>query len=104
MLKDDSPYFYINHSIPGWVYTKKPLNYEEISSFKLVVVAYDHGHPPLEASLEYVVEVDDVDEFPPVFKEIPQPFEMDGDLAVGSIIGNVSLLWLFSVSHLYPSV
>ena len=92
---DISNLFYMNESIPGWVYTKAWLDYEKASSYKLTVLAYDHGKPKKEASLEYVIEVDDVNEFLPVFKENGTDgysFQMYGNLEVGSVIGNVSFI------------
>ena len=83
----------MNDSIPGWVYTKASLDFEKVQSYKLTVLAYDHGVSKKEASMEYVIEVDDENEYAPVFKNAGgYSFEMFGDLEVGSVIGNVSLI------------
>ena len=85
----------MNESIPGWVYTKASLDYEKQASYKLTVLAYDHGDPQKESSMEYIIEVDDENEYPPVFKGgngVGGGFslQMFGDLEVGIVIGNVS--------------
>ena len=103
---DASNLFYMNESIPGWVYTKASLDYEKKASYKLTVLAFDHGEPKKEASLEYVIEVDDENEFAPVFKETGgYSFQMYGDLEVGSFIGNVSSLYFLIIDifsmHVY---
>lgn len=88
----------MNESIPGWVYTKASLDFEKQESYKLTVLAYDHGEPKKEASMEYLIEVDDVNEFAPVFRGNSAggySFQMYGDLEVGSVVGNVSFNSLF---------
>ena len=83
-------YFYMNESIPGWVYTKKSLDYEKNSSYTLRVLAYDHGTPSQQASMDFEIAVEDVNEYQPVFKEKRYSFDMYGDMQIGSVIGNVS--------------
>ena len=100
---DASNLFYMNESIPGWVYTKASLDYEKKASYRLTVLAFDHGEPKKEASLEYVIEVDDENEFAPVFKEAGgYSFQIYGDLEVGSFVGNVSF-FVFSLS-MFPCI
>ncbi|XP_066927474.1 protein dachsous-like [Clytia hemisphaerica] len=83
-------YFYMNESIPGWVYTKRSLDYEKNSSYTLRVLAYDHGKPSQQASVDFEIAVEDVNEFKPLFNEKRYSFEMYGDMEIGSVIGNVS--------------
>ena len=98
---DISNLFYMNESIPGWVYTKASLDYEKTKFYELTVLAYDHGEPPKEASMEYTIEVDDENEFAPVFEGGKGPngdyqFQMYGDLEKGSAVGNVSSVFFSS--------
>lgn len=92
----------MNESIPGWVYTKASLDFEKEEFYKLTVLAFDHGEPQKEASMEYTIEVEDENEFAPVFegggKGGGYSFQMYGDLEVGSIIGNVSSLIFYKFS------
>lgn len=92
--------FYMNHSFPGWVYTKVKLDYEEASQYNLRVLAYDHGHPRKEHSVDYEIYVTDENEYTPRFDKPSFSFDILASLEVGSVIGNVSVVVYKFISFL----
>ena len=74
----------------GWVYTRKKLDYEKQSVYNLTIVASDQGEPPKSASFGYRIEVEDENEYPPVFaKNLKREFEIPSNLRKGQKIGQV---------------
>ncbi|KAG1676563.1 Protein dachsous [Nymphon striatum] len=51
----------------GQLTLKKPLDYETLQRYKLNITAYDNGVPPLGNNISISIEVQDVNDNPPVF-------------------------------------
>lgn len=62
------------HPTSGVISIQRPLDYEESHSYSFVVEAIDHGHPPLSSTATVQVNVEDVNDNPPVIKE-PKPYK-----------------------------
>lgn len=81
--------FHMKEHLTGWVYTKRPLDYEECREYNLTILAYDHGEPSKDASFRFDISVKDVDEYQPVFLERSYEFDIFGDMEEGRVVGEV---------------
>ena len=52
---------------PGRITTARSLDREDIASYKLTVTANDNGSPPLTATAEVYVNVEDINDNAPMF-------------------------------------
>lgn len=60
------------HPKTGIITVEQPLDYEESQAYTFIVVAIDHGHPPLTSTATVQIDVEDVNDNPPVIVE-PEP-------------------------------
>ncbi|CAG2102625.1 unnamed protein product [Medioppia subpectinata] len=51
----------------GWVFTTRELDWEESSLYEFIVVAQDNGSPPLSATANVIIRVQDLNDNLPVF-------------------------------------
>jgi hypothetical protein len=65
-------------------------DYEEKSSYTLVIKAQDHGKPPKYSTLSITVPIIGVDEFKPTFENASYKFVVPGNAKKGDTIGRVS--------------
>ena len=76
----------------GLIKLKKPLNYEEKSSYNLVVEARDSGELQVQTSeVDILVQVEDIQDQDPVFLNGPYSASIAEDTAPGSAIFDVSV-------------
>ncbi|XP_058484035.1 protocadherin Fat 3 [Solea solea] len=80
---DEENCFIINHHT-GVISTRKPLDFEQTASYFLVVQALSMAG--LEASATVVVQVGDVNDNPPVFKQIRYVGEISEAAPVNSVV------------------
>ncbi|XP_029957763.1 protocadherin-12 isoform X2 [Salarias fasciatus] len=68
----ESPQSFSIHPKTGVISVRQPLDYEELNAYSFIVEAVDHGHPPLTSTATVQIDVEDVNDNPPVIKE-PKP-------------------------------
>lgn len=74
----------------GHLTLARRLDYEAATRHSLVIVATDDGEPPLSASLSVVVEVQDVNDNPPVFERAEYTVSVLESLAANSQVLQVT--------------
>jgi len=74
----------------GVVYAKASVDREQQSNYRFVVIAVDHGKPPLTGSTTVVVIIDDVNDETPVFSHSAYSFSVDENLQGGTVVGTVT--------------
>jgi hypothetical protein len=74
----------------GWLSTNRTFDYETKSSYILQVKATDSGSPPLQSNITIVVNIQSVDEYPPVFAKSQYEFTVPGNAEVDYVVGQIS--------------
>lgn len=80
---DDVPEFKIDpHS--GAISVIKPLDREKVAGYTVIVTAMDNGRPPLTDSANVEIEISDVNDNPPVFKQATFNAKVSEDTLIGT--------------------
>lgn len=75
-------------SSSGHLTLVRHLDYEAMQRHSLIVTATDSGYPPLSANLTILVEVQDVNDNPPVFERSEYVVKVLESVAVNSQVGS----------------
>lgn len=78
---DSQKYFYINDS--GAIFTKDLLDHEGQASYELLIEARDHGKPPLFGYVNVTINVIDINDNFPVWKDYNHCIDIAEDHLVG---------------------
>lgn len=73
----------------GWLYLKGNLDRESRENYNLIVAAKDNGLPPLTATSQVTVEVLDVNDNDPIFKQEMYSFKIEENLSRGTFVGRI---------------
>ncbi|XP_037087761.1 LOW QUALITY PROTEIN: protocadherin-like wing polarity protein stan, partial [Pollicipes pollicipes] len=73
----------------GIVRTSRKLDREQVAQYELVALAVDRGSPAMTTSIAVTVDVDDVNDSPPVFDEGPLRLFVLENSPVGSSVGKI---------------
>ncbi|XP_078660085.1 cadherin-23-like [Branchiostoma floridae x Branchiostoma belcheri] len=90
LIGDSQDYFAIDN-ITGVVTVSRPVDYEmEVRWVNLTVQATDDGNPPLSTSTPVSIQIVDINDNSPVFREDFYRVSIPEDTSVGDVILNVS--------------
>ncbi|XP_043190636.1 protocadherin-like wing polarity protein stan isoform X2 [Amphibalanus amphitrite] len=73
----------------GVIRTSRQLDRETVEQYELVALAVDQGAPAMSSSVKIVVDVDDVNDSPPVFEENPLRLFIAENSPIGSSVGKI---------------
>ena len=65
------------------------LDREAISSYSFKITAYDGGSPPLNSSLNVIIQITDINDNNPIFEKLYYKFSISENAPVDSLIGSV---------------
>ncbi|XP_056297999.1 protocadherin Fat 3a isoform X3 [Pseudoliparis swirei] len=66
---NSTEYFHIDSS-SGLILTARMLDHEHVQKYDFIVRATDNGFPPLSSEVSVVVEVNDINDNPPIFNQL----------------------------------
>ncbi|XP_027722594.1 protocadherin-23 [Vombatus ursinus] len=85
VIPSGSPYKRVGHLV-----LSHPLDRETMACHKLIILASDHGHPPLNSTATILIDVLDVNDNPPIFSSPEYRAHVKESLPVGNQIVVVS--------------
>ena len=84
----NAPFYITDNS--GHIRTNGHIDRERMANYTLLVTAKDRGVPPMVASLVVIVQVEDVNEFDPMFLHPQYKFTIPATTQPGTVVGAVT--------------
>lgn len=81
----------------GYLTLARRLDYETFQRHNLIITATDTGNPPLSANLTVLVEVQDVNDNPPVFEQAEYKVNVLETLSVNTQVSNIYIYIIICV-------
>lgn len=73
----------------GIVRTSAPLDREKVAQYQLIALAVDRGSPAMTSSVQITVDIDDVNDSPPIFAEKLIRLSIAENSPKGSLVGRI---------------
>ncbi|KPM03017.1 fat-like protein cadherin-related tumor suppressor-like protein [Sarcoptes scabiei] len=78
----------------GFISIKKSLDYEQVQLYNLTIVCHDDGEPMLSSTVNFLIEIEDVNEnyFPPKFSNFYSNATVQENVPLGTLVLKVSAI------------